>query len=325
MSISLTPPPERAFPAGRLQHRKAQLLSRIGAEQQQQPLRLPRRRRWPFALGAAAAVAVVAVAVTAVLPGGETGVSPAAAAVLRDAARIAANRPETQPPAPGQFVYTKSDGEFQNTAVIDHQTINYYQYVVREAWIGPDSSGRLRESEGTPRFATEADRKAWLAAGKPDLSGGRNSDQTFGPGGLSYLDLSRLPTDPAKLKQLIENRKIEDGPPGDAETFTIIGDLLRETYAPPAVRSALYQVAAELPGVQLVGPVHDQLGRAGTAVAYVSQGIRHELILDPETSALLGEEMTVTDPSQAAGLTGTVLESVSYVSSGVVDSTTATP
>ena len=27
--------------------------------------------------------------------------------------------------------------------------------------------------------------------------------------------------------------KVEGGPPGDAETFTIIGDLLRETYAPP--------------------------------------------------------------------------------------------
>jgi hypothetical protein len=80
-----------------------------------------------------------------------------------------------------------------------------------------------------------------------------------------------------------------------------------------------------LPGVQLIGAVHDQLRRAGTAVAYVSQGLRHELIFDPKTSALLGEQITVADPSQARGLTGKVVESVTYLSSGVVDSTTATP
>ena len=324
MSILLTPPPERSLPAPRRQQRREQLLCQIRTEQQQR-LKAP-RRRWPLALATAVAVAVVAVAVVAVLPTGETGgVSPAAAAVLRHAARTAANRPETQPPALGQFVYTKSEGEFQNTAVAGHQTINYYQDVVREVWIGPDGSGRLREAEGSPRFVTNADRLAWLEAGKPDLSGDRNSDETFRPGGLSYLDLSKLPTDTAELKQLIENRSIEGGPPGDAETFTIIGDLLRETYAPPALRAALYRIAAELPGVELIGPVLDQLGRPGTAVAYVSQGLRHELIFDPETSALLGEETIVVDPSQAAGLTGKLVESASYVSSGIVDSTTSTP
>jgi hypothetical protein len=43
--------------------------------------------------------------------------------------------------------------------------------------------------------------------------------------------------------------KIEGGPPGPAENFTQIGDLLRETDASPALRSALYQVAETIPGV----------------------------------------------------------------------------
>jgi hypothetical protein len=293
-------------------------------------VRRPRRRRhaprWAVAVGAAAVVAVVAVAVTALLPAGDSGgPSPAAAAVLLHTARTAASQPAIEPPGPGQFVYTKSDGEFQDTAVTQRQTINYYQHVTREIWIAPDGSGRIHETEGLPQFVTNADRQAWLAAGKPELTGDRNADQTFGAGGLHYLDLSKLPTDPAQLKQLIDDRTVEGGPPGDAETFTIIGDLLRETYAPPALRSALYTIAADLPGVQLIGAVHDQLGRPGTAVAYTSQGLRHELIFDPRTSVLLGEQMTVADPSQATALTGEVVESTTYLTSGVVDSTTTTP
>jgi hypothetical protein len=246
---------------------------------------------------------------------------------LLRAARAASNQPATAPPAAGQFVYTKSESLYENTAVADHQTINFFQTQTREIWIGPDGSGRLRESDGLPRFATSADHAAWLAAGKPDLTGDRASDTAFRPGGLTYLDLSTLPTDPAQLKQLIENRTIESGPAGDAETFTIIGDLLRETYAPPDLRSALYTIAAELPGIQLLGAVHDQAGRRGTAVAYISNGLSHELVFDPQTSALLAEQTTVVDPSQQKPPlpAGTVLDWTAYLSSGIVKSTTATP
>jgi hypothetical protein len=47
-----------------------------------------------------------------------------------------------------------------------------------------------------------------------------------------------------------------------------VGDLLRETYTQPAVRGALYEVAADLPGVEFVGRVEDAAGRPGVAVAY---------------------------------------------------------
>jgi hypothetical protein len=322
MSGNLTPPPERAFPTGRLQLRKEQLVSHIHAEQSPQLATPLRRRR--FALGIAGVAAVASVAAAVVLFGtGSAGPSPAAAAVLRHAARAASHQPATDPPVAGQFVYTKSDGSVVNTAVTHGQTINFYESSTREAWIGPDGSGRLREAHGSPRFVTPADKAAWIAAGKPALTGSPNSDQTFTAGGLSYLDLSKLPSNPDQLKQLIEDRTVEGGPPGDAETFTIIGDLLRETYASPGVRSALYTIASQLPGVQLVGTVKDELGRSGTAVGYVSHGISNELIFDPQTSALLAERQVATaDASWVPD--GTVTESTSYVASGVVDSTSAT-
>lgn len=284
-------------------------------------LRRHRRRlasRRAVAVAAVAAVALVAVSVTALLPAGETGgPSPAAAAVLVHAARAAAKQPATAPPGPGQFVYTKSEGVFGNTTVPNGgQAFNTVQRYTRQQWIGPDGSGRILQVAGTPQLATSADRAAWVADGKPNLAESTgNIDGKWGPGGLYYLDLSQVPTDPAALKQLIEQRKLEDGPTGNAETFTIIGDLLRDSYAPPAVRSALYTVAAQLPGVQLIGPTQDQLGRAGTAVGYPSQGNTQELIIDPQTSALLAE--------QTLDSNGTVVGWTAYLSSGIVGSVSA--
>ncbi len=40
-----------------------------------------------------------------------------------------------------------------------------------------------------------------------------------------------------------------------------------ETFAPPQYRSALYQVVARIPGVELMGSVNDPAGRPGIGVA----------------------------------------------------------
>ena len=98
----------------------------------------------------------------------------------------------------------------------------------------------------------------------------RPSDEHFGPGGLSDgpVDLSKLPTDPAQLAAMISSRKIEGGPPGPAEDFVQVGDLLRESDASPALRAALFKVAAGIPGVKLLGTVTDSDGRSGIAIAF---------------------------------------------------------
>src|SRR5438270_8319289 len=104
---NFTPPRERAFPAGRLQLRKEQLMSHIHTEQS--PGRVPLRRR-RFVLGTAGLAAAASVAAAVVLFGtGGAGPDPAAAAVLHHAAASAAGVPGTAPPSPGQFVYTKSE------------------------------------------------------------------------------------------------------------------------------------------------------------------------------------------------------------------------
>lgn len=308
---------------------------------------LPARRRWSAVATAVAAAVILALAVPVLLPSGHRGSAPdaSAAQVLLRAAQVAARQEQGDTPGPGQYVYTKSDNAYMNAwadAGPDHQGFSVMMPQVREIWIGTDGSGRLLETNGTPTFLSDQDHAVWEASGSPDLGGGKTSDETFEPngppspspgptaqpgGGLHYQDLSTLPTDPAELRAKIESREIEGGPPGDAETFTIIGDLLRETYAPPALRAALYQVAAGLSGVELVGETKDPEGRAGVGVAYTNAGIQHELIFDPNTSALLGEQDVVVDPSQT-GLNvdaGTVVGWAAYLSSGVVDSTSERP
>jgi hypothetical protein len=99
----------------------------------------------------------------------------------------------------------------------------------------------------------------------------------------------------------------------------------RRTGAPPAVRSALYTIASQLPGVLLIGPTHDQFGRPGTGVAYDSRGERNELIFDPQTSGLLAEQTSVVQRSKGDPFPpGTVISWSCYLASGVVDSDSAT-
>jgi len=253
------------------------------------PPRRSRRPRWPFALAATATAAAAALAIVVVQSGSPQS---AAAAVLKRTARTAADQAATAPPRPGQFVYTKSRSLNESTSVAHGQATSTFVDQTREAWIGTDGSGRLRETSGRDHM-----------------------NENFGRGGLYFMDLSKLPTDTDALRSLIEQRKVEGGPPGDAETFTIVGDMLRETYASPQLRAALYEVAAGLPKVELVGEVKDQSGRTGTAVGYTKNGISHQLIFDPRTSELLGER-TVQH--------GKVVTWTDYLASAVVDSTTAT-
>jgi len=244
----------------------------------------PRRRPRGLVLSVAAGAATAAAGATALAigllsgpagtapPGAATGHPQAATvAALYKLSRVAARQPAAGPPGPGQFQYTSSTGVGEACAATSNLSACWKVHDKREIWIGPDGSGRLRESQTDPAFLTAKDRENWLAMGKskPPLVG-PPSDEKYGPGGLSPgpTDLSKLPTDPAQLAEMISSRKIEGGPPGPAEDFVQVGDLLRETAASPELRAALFKVAAGIPGVKLLGTVTDSDGRSGTAIAF---------------------------------------------------------
>jgi hypothetical protein len=273
----------------------------VGRRWQRVPIPLPRLA------GAVATVALAAVIMFGVLPT-VTGPSAAAAALNR-VADVAAALPDG--PVNG-YRHTESEGAYLSGVGgwPDHPNgIWALVPVSSEFWIKPDGSGRLIQSRGEPIWFGPADRAAWQAAGSPDLRSTPYSDTRFGPtppgvaprtpqvepGSLYFQDVASLPTDPGSLRQLIDERAAANGGSTDYERFSIIGDLLRETAAPPKVRAALYRVAAGLTGVELIGSMKDRAGRTGTAVsmtnAQSSRGLEQRvLIFDPRTSALLGEE-----------------------------------
>jgi hypothetical protein len=271
---------------------------------------------------AALAAALVVAGSTAWRPGTPKGPTSKPSSELGRLALTADSAPTLAVPGPGQFMYTSSV-EAYTSSTFDGPGHSYTVVVpkTRQIWIGPDGSGRLVETPDTPIFLSPQDHADWVAAGSPSVAEAP-SDQTFGPGGLSDgpTDLATLPTDPTALGALISSRQIEGGPPGPAEDFVQIGDLLRETDAPPALRAALFTVAERLPGIEEMGSVTDHAGRQGVGVAYTSGGSRHELIFNPADSSLMGEEDVITDATAQHEPVGTVDGWVVYLASAVVNS-----
>jgi hypothetical protein len=76
--------------------------------------------------------------------------------------------------------------------------------------------------------------------------------------------------------------------------------------------------------VQLLGNVHDRLGRAAVGVAFTEHtGLRQELLFDPQTSEILNEREVVAHPVQGIRApVGTAVEDVVYTKRAVTDATT---
>ena len=237
---------------------------------------------------------VLALVVPVALPDGTGGASPAAAEALQLVAIRAARLAPERVPEPGEYLYAESWASATSLYVTGSDVPNFFFETTtkRSSWISPDGSGRIIEVTAVD-FPSEGDRAAWRDAGAPRLQDDLSSDETFGRGELSYFDTDELPEDPGELRSWIEART-----GGDAwRTFSMVGDLLRYTSTPPAVRAALYLVAADLDGVELVGETTDAAGRSGVGVAFTHAGLRHELIFDPRTAELLGEEDVLVEDS----------------------------
>lgn len=256
---------------------------------------LPRRRWWQRRriLGVAAAAclaALVALAVTS----GSTSSTTAAAAVLERLAQVAEHQNAVTPPAAGRYLYVDS---LQSNEAL---TVGRAQQCValvperRQIWIRADGAGRLLETTGEPSYTSAHDRA--VCAQMHALSGPGTSDSWFAPRCLTLGLASALPpgslSDPAAL--LREMRRLDGGPRTPAEDFVHIGDFLRESDDSPALRAAIYRAAATIPGVRLLGLTADHLGRRGIGIGYASHGSLSELIFDPNTSALLGEQTVDT-------------------------------
>jgi hypothetical protein len=301
------------------------------------PPRLRSRMVTRVALGAAAAAAS-AIVVAQLVPGPpskpHTNTHPRTlAGALNALSLVAASQPAAHPPGPGQYQY--SDEKSLTWSDTYNSATNYYKVSYserRQIWIASNGSGRIVESFRDPRFASARDRRNWIKDGRPPRQI-KPSDQRYGIRQLSVgpTNLYKLPTSPAKLAKLIFSGAVDGGPISAGEDFVRIGDLLRETGAPPALRAAIFKVCEQIPGAKLLGRTTDPLGSTGVGIAHwqhvahrgqvPAQNDESVLIFDPKTSKLLAEETFVTyTKTEKTSLTSWTV----YLRSGVVDSITST-
>jgi hypothetical protein len=304
------------------------------------PSPAPQRRR-PHTRRRLALAAPVLIAVAAALFVG-LGVGneqPAAARQLQHAAALVAGDPAPVI-GPGQYWYVKGTGAFANgVASLESGAggkgtmFTALQTSSHEIWIANDTSGRIVRKNGPPQFFDAAERARWEAAGRPGFGpesavDSVEQDLSFGWETLGVHSTAEVPTDPAALGALIEHAAQGTKNPLPWEEFQVISEVLRFAPLSGAQTAAFYQVLADLPGIELVGPTTDPLGRPGTAFA-VERGdsLRQELILDPQTGRLLGSRTTLatTDPAYPGAPAGTVIGYETIVATGVVDSTDARP
>lgn len=226
------------------------------------------------------------------------GEAPATAAeLLRRTAVVAADQQPS--PEDGPYLYTMVQTDQLLTSSEGGRPWSVLLPTTEETWIGVDGSGRIVTTIGRARFLGERDRQRWLRAGSPELPTGR-SDDVFPPGSLPHEDLSTLPTDPGRLLGVLRDQVADEDLPRDVAVFVRVGELLASADATPELRAALYRVASDLPGVELLGEALDPLARDGVAVgmSYDDAGaaMRAAVVFDEETSTLLAQVQVLLEP-----------------------------
>jgi hypothetical protein len=289
------------------------------------PPRRPARRRMPRAVMPAAGLGLAAVLVAALLVSGGTRPDEAAAAALRQVADAVRAQPGPGALGPGEFLYTRVNarpllamGPERPFRREIHSASDFGFSVmlpqVTEMWQGR-RRGLVSATVRDPRFPTANDRRAWVAAGRPRLPAKGTFEDDIGGDGIERIS---LPTDPDRLLDELK-RDAADGDHGNAYIFsTLIADYLREPGTTPAQRAALYEVAARLPGIELIGPRADRDGRRGTAFASDDDEGRYRvtLIINRRTGQLLARR-SVTLPGNPIPV-GTVTEDSTFSVPAVV-------
>ena len=252
-----------------------------------------RPRRFPWTLARPRRAALVALAVALLAVGFARGplafiipADPAAAAAFQQAARAAAL---AEPLDVGDgYVYQKIDAMW----ALSSDRFTYLRPLVREFWMAADGSGRIRETSGEPIFLSDAERDVFVAGGYQVFS--VNEDLAAGDGLPRMIPalfgVESLPNDVDAVRDMVRGAAEKTHPWGvDAQMFVVIRDLLRDPFTPPETRAVLFEVAADLPGMDFRGEATDRVGRQGVEVAMTSWFQREIVVFDPLTSALLEE------------------------------------
>jgi hypothetical protein len=295
------------------------------------------RRPYSMVLAGALAVAVGATAVTlAQAPGaGPSGkaeevvvtmpkiVSMSASEVLGRAAKAASRSDLT--PRDDQFIRVESQtmyGSFGETGETSEQT-RYLYRTKRIIWQSADGTrdGALTIEYLKPKAypGWPIPEQAYRDTGTAELPLPTCGTKIPGYMRTDYASLKSLPSDADGMRAHLYTGD-RGGSSKDGAAFTAAGDMLRETYMPPAQRAALFKAVGTIPGVDVIETAEDAAGRKGIGVGRAGlDGVRQDLIFDPKSYELLGERGIVVDESTAKSPVGSLVASTAQLSVTVTD------
>lgn len=225
-----------------------------------------------------------------------------AASFLRSTAQVALHQPGGWPDSRFWYVMFNSVTYGPDGRALD--PLRTYQ-----VWIGHDGT-RLTRGSGIPgppdaRAGTSPSAEAVGHGIGPDHSG----ISGFGSAAFTWDQLYALPTEPAALLARLKSMSAST----NQDIFSLVVQLLAQTPVSPALRSALFDAAAQIPGARLLGPTTDAMQRSGVAVKRdISSGGYVEAIVDPRTGALF--ETRVAAPTSSGWPATTSVET--YLAEG---------
>ncbi|MEV4018270.1 CU044_5270 family protein [Nonomuraea angiospora] len=243
----------------------------------------PRRRSFVWLTGgmglaAAAAAAVAVVVATSGTPVAVTTGSPS-------------GRPHSASAAPAQLSSTQILLAAASTAQTRSDSGTYWHVKTDYSVRAGEKTLPTKSSESWAR----RDGQAWVPSDEGDTVYEAKGSKTFAlaDNHVSFSQIEQLPTDPEALKAWIAD-KVDNGD-GDADpaarewfVANSLVSLLGDLPAPPKVRAAAFRALATIPIVKSIGTMKDSLGRAGDGLEISDLGVDLKVIIDPETSLVLG-------------------------------------
>jgi hypothetical protein len=308
--------------------------------------------RTVLALSLTAAAAAVALVVAALVPGvgttrggGGNVVTEGSAQVVLLAAAVRAESAQTS----GTYWHVRSMSKTTLPQRFGHGANRYTleQMSVTEKWTTHGGRNWLGRREWV-RPKTPEDEAAWRRDGSPSTwcmgetdteppepiclhtVPGTASVTRFGEDTfqlteghkLTFGQLQRLPEDPDALRAWLVGIARHDLDPSasaavvDLNVANELSDLLVDFPVPPGVRAAAFRALADMPNVASIGPMRDELGRAGVGIEIGTRGVdaiavlgdgspvvapagelTRTLIIDPDTSLVLADETSIGNRS----------------------------
>lgn len=192
-----------------------------------------------------------------------------------------------------------------------------YRPVISEAWVRDDGSGLLRTTELPAEWPGPRDRARAVAANdyrglkearatrplnvqNQALSSSAAFDEALGGG--SFPPTDDLSSDPAELRDQLQEFVSSGGGPTNVRVFEVGSAVLGKPNTPKSVRTAAFEVLRQLPDVAVDRSATDRLGRPAVSVSitsgYTGADSTKTVYFDPKDSLQLAYTDRLTGPER---------------------------